>query len=93
MIENPATSRIWNVPVMVGVARLSGADWGTLDMCQYGMRDPSSKLFYKKPMSLLHNFPDGTIIPVFKRCNQGHQHEPVEGSSKGHGHRSALSQV
>ncbi|MCP4800412.1 MAG: hypothetical protein GY893_10740, partial [bacterium] len=62
------------------------------------MRDPLSNDYYYKPTSLLHNFPDGTLNPIFKRCpnktgKRVHNHEQVEGWAKGYGQRSKLSQV
>ena len=52
-----------------------------------------------KPTSLLHNFPDGTLNPVFKRCSNkskkdpNHYHQPLEGSAPGYGSRTKLAQV
>ena len=42
--------------------------YGTLDMCAFGMRDPNGYYYYT-PTSLLHNFPDGILNPIFKRCS------------------------
>ena len=74
----------------------SQVTYGTLDMCAFGMRDPNG--YYYKP-SLLHNFPDGTLNPVFKRCsnkskkNPTHYHQPLEGSAPGYGSRTKLARV
>ena len=72
--------------------------YGTLDMCAFGMRDPNGYYYYK-PTSLLHNFPEGVLNPVFKRCNSKskkdptHYHQPLEGSAPGYGSRTKLAQV
>jgi hypothetical protein len=62
------------------------------------MRDPVSKLPYKKTMSLFHNLPPAQMAPLFKWCQHGNtkhhlQHETVEGTCPGHGSRTKLSQV
>ena len=70
----------------------------TLDMCAFGMRDPNGYYYYK-PTSLLHNFPDDTLNPIFKRCSNKskkdptHYHQPLEGSAPGCGSRTKLAQV
>ena len=62
------------------------------------MRDPNGYYYYK-PTSLLHNFPDGTLNPIFKRCSNKskkdptHYHQPLEGSAPGYGSRTKLAQV
>ena len=62
------------------------------------MRDPVTGKYYKKGTSLLHNFPPGTLDPIFKTCpnttlKKIHEHETVEGHAKGHGSRTKLSQI
>ena len=54
--------------------------------------------FFKRGTSLLHNFPPGTLDPIFKQCpstghKKIHEHELVEGYAKGHGSRTQLSQI
>ena len=67
-------------------------------MCAFGMRDPDGYYYYK-PTSLLHNFPDGTLNPIFKRCSNKskkdptHYHQQLEGSAPGYGSRTKLAQV
>ena len=62
------------------------------------MRDPNGYCYYK-PTSLLHNFPEGVLNPVFKRCsnkskrNPTHYHQQLEGSAPGYGLRTKLAQV
>ena len=98
IMENPSTSRLWNVPCIQGVSRKCGVSWGDLDMCRYSMRDPVSGLLFKKSLSLMHNLPEDLMQPIFKECTnhqhkQHHQHQMVEGGCKGHGSRTKLSQV
>ena len=94
IIENPASSKIWYTKCFEHLLITAG----TVDMCAFGMRDPNGYYYYK-PTSLLHNFPEGTLEPVFKRCsnksNDGtyHQHQPLEGSAPGYGSRTKLAQV
>ena len=47
-----------------------GVTWGDLDMCMHGLVDPVSKLPYKQGMALVHNYPGGTLQPLFLKCNQ-----------------------
>ena len=97
IIENPSTSRIWYTRCFQAVLKKHGVTWNTLDMCAYGMRHPNGS-YYHKPTSLLHNFPDGILDPVFKKCpnkwsNKHRTHQPVEGSAPGHGSRTKLAQI
>lgn len=66
-------------------------------MCAFGMQDPSGYYYYK-PTSLLHNFGEGVLDPVFKRCTNKlggaqHIHQPLEGNVTGYGSRTKLAQV
>ena len=62
-------------------------------MCAFGLKDPDSGLFYKKGMYLMHNFPEGAISPLFRLCQQDHEHQIIEGSVKGGGSRASVSEV
>jgi hypothetical protein len=44
IIENPENSAMWNQEDMAALAALEGSNWGTTDMCCYGLRDPVSSL-------------------------------------------------
>ena len=98
IIENPAASKIWFAKCFQRLLTKHAVTYGTLDMCAFGMRDPNGYYYYK-PTSLLHNFPDGTLNPVFKRCSNkskkdpNHYHQPLEGSAPGFGSRTKLAQV
>ena len=98
IIENPATSKIWFTKCFQRLLMKHAVTYGTLDMCAFGMRDPNGYYYYK-PTSLLHNFPDGTLNPVFKRCSNKssdknwHTHQPLEGNAPGFGSRTKLAQV
>ena len=98
IIENPATSKIWFTKCFQRLLMKHAVTYGTLDMCAFGMKDPNGYYYYK-PTSLLHNFPDGTLDPVFKRCSNKskkdptHYHQPLEGSAPGYGSRTKLAQV
>ena len=59
--------------------------YGILDMCACGMQDQSGYYTYK-PTCLLHNFGNGVLDPVFKRCTNKlggaqHIHQPSEVSA------------
>jgi hypothetical protein len=91
--ENPEVSAMWRTKELDALAAVEGVPDGTLDQCCYGLKDPLSRMPMKKPMTLLHSFPEGVLDPVFKRCKKNHQHQKVEGWCKGYGRRSTLSQV
>ena len=98
IIKNPASSKICYTKCFQSLLMKQAVSYGTLDMCACGMRDPNGYYYYKST-SLLHNFPERTLEPVFKRCsnksNDGtyHQHQPLEGSAPGYGSRTKLAQV
>ena len=77
---------------------MEGVRWDVTELCRHGMKDPVSKLPYKKSLCLMHNFEEGFLDPVFLRCKKGtkhfhEKHERVEGYCSGYGRRSTLSQV
>jgi hypothetical protein len=83
---------------MQDLLRLDGASYGDLIFCAFGLKDPGSNGYYKRPTSLLHNFQDAVLGPLWKTCpntttKKVHVHEHVEGYAKGFGQRSKLSQV
>ena len=97
IIENPASSALWYTRCFQRLLSQRGVTYGTLDMCSFGMKDPNG-YYYNKPTSLLHNFDEGVLAPVFKRCSnklggEQHQHQPLEGSAPGFGSRTKLAQV
>ena len=97
IIENPASSALWYTRCSHRLLSQRGVTYGTLDMCSFGMKDPNG-YYYNKPTSLLHNFDEGVLAPVFKRCSnklggEQHQHQPLEGSAPGFGSRTKLAQV
>ena len=71
--------------------------YGAVDMCAFGLLDPSGYYYYM-PTSL-RNFGEA-LQPVFKRCTNGlggerpfHQHQPIEGNAPGYGSRTKLAQI
>ena len=98
IIENPASSKIWYTKCFQRLLMKQAVTYGTLDMCTFGMRDPNGYYYYK-PTSLLHNFPDGTLDPVSKRCSNKsdngtfHHHQLLEGNAPGYASRTKLAQV
>ena len=59
---------------MTDVAEMSEVQRSTIHMCEYGLKDPVSKLHMKKPMSFLHNIPMGIFANMIKRCRGTHEH-------------------
>ena len=91
-------SSIWYVHCFQDILKQKGVDYGNLNFCAFGMRDPVSRKYYKKGTSLLHHFPAGTLDPIFKLCpntaaKKMHEHEVCEGHATGHGSRTKLSQI
>ena len=84
---------MWNLKGMEELGRQPRVTWRLLHMCAWGQKDPDSGLHFKKGMYLMHNFPPGAIDPLFRTCNQNHEHQIIEGKSPGHGARSSLSEV
>ena len=76
---------MWKVHCFRRLLNEEAVTWGNLNFCAWGMQDAVSKDFYKKPTSLMHNFPDGALAPVFRTCPGDHNHHIVEGYCKGHG--------
>ena len=48
IIENPATSAIWQTTQFKELLLLSGVGWDTTELCMHGLKDPVSKLPYRK---------------------------------------------
>ena len=92
IIENPQGSQLWNLACLLRLAQELNVTWDLLNMCAFGLKDPESGLYYKKGMYLMHNFPAGVLSPLFRKCNQDHEHQVIEGSVKGKS-RASISEV
>ena len=68
IIENPQGSQLWNLACILRLAQESHVTWQLLNMCAFGLKDPTSGLHYRKGMYLMHNFPEGAIAPLFRLC-------------------------
>jgi hypothetical protein len=98
IIESPEESSICYVHCMQDLRGLDRVSYGDLNFCAFGLKDHGSNGYYKKPTSLLHNFSDAVLEPLWKTCpntptKKVQFHEHVEGYAKGFGQRSKLSQV
>ena len=98
IIANPRESSVWYVQCFQDILRHNRVSHGDLNFCAYGTKDPNAGNYYKKPTSLLHNFSDGTLDPIFKTCptppkRRFSNMKIVDGHAKGHGSRSKLSQI
>ena len=56
IIENPETFRIWQTKEFRMLSMKNGVTWNVTDMCRHGMKDPFTKLPYKKGTCLMRNF-------------------------------------
>jgi hypothetical protein len=77
-LENPKTSRVFNIPAFQTMLVKKCVTRVDLDMCSFGLRDPVSDLHYLKPTSLIGTLPGLSILG--KRCQGEHIHETVEGT-------------
>ena len=82
---------MWGVHCFQQLLQQQSVTWGDLNFRAWGMRDPVSKDCFSKGTSLMHNFPDGILDPIFRQCPATHKHQIVEGWCKGHGRRSVLT--
>jgi hypothetical protein len=68
LIENPKDSAIWRVHCFQQLLKQESVTWGNLNFCAWGMQDPVSKDYFSKATSLVHNFPEGILDPIFRPC-------------------------
>ena len=84
---------MWTTNCLMKLRSVPGVQRDGLDMCMFGLKDPVSKCPMKKGTLLIHNFPKGTLAPVFRRCRFTHaHHQSVEGSAGSYGSRARLAQ-
>ncbi len=57
VIESTQQSRLWSIPVYVGLHQADGFFYVTGHMCQFGLRHPVSKRLIQKAFKLLTNAP------------------------------------
>ena len=109
ILENPEGSDMWYVKIMQSLLEHDHVQWGNVDMCAHGLRDPLSKKKYRMTTSLVYNLPYSVMEPLLFRCSNRadtdrscgrsktkkpwHEHETIEGWAKGFGKRTVLSQV
>ena len=70
----PSVRRLLALP---GVFRVD------LDQCMFGLADPVSGMLYKKPTSVIGNFP--SLPALGCKCDGNHSHEAVIGKVKHEG--------
>ena len=75
-IKSPATSKMWYTKCLKQLLRHYVVGYGTLDICAYGLLDPSEYYYYKLN-SFVHNSGEA-LQPVLTRFSNGHQHQPIE---------------
>ena len=83
IIENPQTSRIWNLNCKTQLFSDPSVTWGDFHFCAYGLKDPESGLRCLKPTSLTHCLPPEVMRPIFRQCTNficsvKHEHQPLE---------------
>ena len=93
VIENPETSQLWTQKDLLELCESSNVTWGVTDMCMHGLADPKTNDRYHKSVCLMHNFPTGIFDPVFKRCDNSHNHQVVIGRLPDNTPRSIMSQI
>ena len=76
IIENPQTSRIWNLSCMSQLFSDPSVTWGDFHFCAYGLKDPESGLRCLKPTSLMHFLRKCTNFT----CSVKHEHQLLEGN-------------
>jgi hypothetical protein len=92
-VENPPRSRTWELDIVQNMLAAGSMVKTTIDMCQWGSRDPESGLLYKKPMVIASSF---DIQCLSRKCHgDEHDHQRIggrvsSGPMKGYA-RSALS--
>jgi hypothetical protein len=77
-LENPDRSMLWQQASIRALARLQDVRRIKFDQCCFGLRDPGSKLLYRKRTVIMTNLPDTSPLEYF--CSRDHKHEPIEGS-------------
>ena len=65
VLENPRTSEFWNLVDLVHLSESPNTTWDTLDMTHFGMSAPTDADGSCMKCSLMHNFPDKTLAPLF----------------------------
>ena len=93
IIENPQTSRIWNLNCMTQFFSDPSVTWGDFHFCAYGLKDPESGLRCLKPTSFMHCLPPEVMRPIFRKCTNftcsvKHEHQPLEGNAGTYGSRT-----
>lgn len=69
-LENPATSRLWQFPVIASLSQLPNSRYVRFDMCRFGTP-------YRKPTLILTDV--GPIARLVKTCCHAHRHQRLAG--------------
>ena len=79
IVENPASSQIWEHPIMAKLRQHPSVYEVVYDACAFNARDSTGKFFIRKRTRLLVTHP---IIAqrLAKRCDGLHDHLPLEGA-------------
>eukprot|EP00435_Cladocopium_sp_Y103_P063462 s717_g25.t1 len=85
IFEHPATASSWDLPCVLEMGALPGAQVSTFDQCRYQLRGPAGGLM-KKRTKLLSNLPQIHAEFEAKTCQcrqSGEEHELIQGSFNG----------
>jgi hypothetical protein len=77
-LENPDSSRLWDLPPIKRLFKKRNVEIAILDMCQFGLKDPVSQDFYKKRTKFVGTLPG--LATMSRTCNGEHKHQHVEDS-------------
>ena len=81
VIENPATSDMWDLPKMKELRHHSNTVEITCDQCMLGLRDPEGHFTRKSTKFIASDI--RLIQRLGKRCDHSHHHEPLAGNVNG----------
>jgi hypothetical protein len=76
-LENPDRSLLWAQDCIKSLGLRKGVRCIRFDQCRFGLRDPTSKLLYRKRTVIMTNLPHTACLE--RLCTRDHKHEPIEG--------------
>ena len=68
-IENPHSSRLWDLPPIQKLERRRCTEVAIIDQCEFSLKDPVSQLFYRKRTRIIGSVPGQFVVRENIRTN------------------------
>jgi hypothetical protein len=79
ILENPQSSRVFDLPPVARLLRQNCVESAIIDQCMYGQADPAPGVLFRKRTRFIGNLPG--LAQLSCKCSGDHPHQHIEDST------------